>query len=159
MPDPREPNTLSNRLITMSERLARVEHRTESLETCLPRISALEAGVARLTANIEQVAADVHHIESTGRQTLDALQALKDQHGGLNQRISQLFWTGAGAMLMIGLLVSAINVGSTLAELPYTITPRGSLDPHRQPGAPQHPPPQLAPPRQPHDHDHDNDDE
>lgn len=130
----------------MAERLARVEHRTESLETCLPRISALEAGVARLTADIEQVASDVHHIETTGRRTLEALQRLQDLHTASDHRVSQLFWTGAGAMLTIGLLVSAINVAASLTDLPYTIT-RTDRDRDRAPSAPYQPPPPIALPR------------
>ena len=106
------------RFTAMAERLARVEHRTDTLERCLPRIGRLEAGVASLTTRIEVVAQDVHGIQGDSHRTVEALQRLQEQHQALNQRISQLFWTGAGAMLAIGLLVSAINVIATVQELP-----------------------------------------
>ena len=138
------------RLTTMAERLAVVEHRTDALESCLPRIGQLETGVATLDHRVERVAHDLRAIGADSHRTVEALQQLKQQHSDLNQRISQLFWTGAGAMLAIGLLVSAINVIATVQELPVTLVPNRHqaalpADPDRPPGQAQRPADWAAP--------------
>lgn len=119
---------LQARLTTMAERLARIEHRTDTLEQCLPRIGQLETGVATLDHRVERVAHDLQAIGTDSHRTVEALQRLQQQHHDLNHRISQLFWTGAGAMLAIGLLVSAINLIATVQELPVSFAPKRHQD-------------------------------
>ncbi len=63
------------------------------------------------------VAQDVHGIQGDSHRTVEALQRLQEQHQALNHRISQLFWTGAGAMLVIGLLVSAVSFFASLSTI------------------------------------------
>ena len=49
--------------------------------------------------------------------TVETLQALQQQHRGLSQKISQLFWTGAGAMLVVGFVVSAVSFFAALSNI------------------------------------------
>ena len=104
-------------LIEVRERLAIVEKSTKDLEETLPRIGKLEAGVAALSTRIEGVSQDIHEIQVDGHRTVETLQALQQQHRGLSQKISQLFWTGAGAMLVIGLVVSAVSFFAALSNI------------------------------------------
>ena len=104
-------------LIEVRERLAVVEKSTKTLEATLPRIGKLEAGVAALSTRIESVSHDIHEIQVDGHKTVEALQRLQDQHSGLSHKISQLFWTGAGAMLVIGLVVSAVSFFAALSNI------------------------------------------
>ena len=64
------------RLTTMAERLALVEHRTDALESCLPRIGQLETGVATLDHRVERVAHDLRAIGADSHRTVEALQQL-----------------------------------------------------------------------------------
>ena len=104
-------------LVEVRERLAVVESKTETLEHTLPRIGKLEAGVAALSTRIESVSQDIHEIQVDGHKTVEALQSLRDQHRGLSHKISQLFWTGAGAMLVVGLVVSAVSFFAALSNI------------------------------------------
>ena len=94
-----------------------VESKTEDLVATLPRIGKLEAGVAALSTRIEGVSKDIHEIQVDGHKTVEALENLQAQHGGLSAKISQLFWTGAGAMLVIGLVVSAVSFFAALSNI------------------------------------------
>ena len=104
-------------LIEVRERLAIVEKSTKTLEATLPRIGKLEAGVAALSTRIESVSKDIHEIQVDGHRTVEALECLQQQHHGLSHKISQLFWTGAGAMLVIGLVVSAVSFFAALSNI------------------------------------------
>ena len=99
------------------ERLAVVESKTDDLVATLPRIGKLEAGVAALSTRIECVSKDIHEIQVDGHKTVEALENLQEQHSGLSHKISQLFWTGAGAMLVVGLVVSAVSFFAALSNI------------------------------------------
>ena len=101
----------------MRERLAVVESKTDDLVATLPRIGKLEAGVAALSTRIEGVSKDIHEIQVDGHKTVEALDNLQKQHGGLSEKISQLFWTGAGAMLVVGFVVSAVSFFAALSNI------------------------------------------
>ena len=111
------PMDRTQTMIKVHERLAIVENRTETLEKTLPRIGKLEAGVAALSTRIEGVSKDIHEIQQDGHRTVEALECLQSQHRGLSHKISQLFWTGAGAMLVIGLVVSAVSFFAALSNI------------------------------------------
>ena len=115
-------------LVEVRERLAVVESKTETLEDTLPRIGKLEAGVAALSTRIEGVSQDIHEIQVDGHRTVETLQALQQQHRGLSQKISQLFWTGAGPMLVIGLVVSAVSFFAALSNIDGWIDRETRLD-------------------------------
>ena len=111
------PMDRTQTMIKVHERLAIVENRTETLEKTLPRIGKLEAGVAALSTRIEGVSKDIHEVQQDGHRTVEALECLQSQHRGLSHKISQLFWTGAGAMLVIGLVVSAVSFFAALSNI------------------------------------------
>ena len=101
----------------MGERLAVVESKTQNLEETLPRIGKLEAGVAALSTRIEGVSQDIHGIQRDGHRTVGALRRLQEQHSGLSHKIGELFWSGAGAMLVIGCVVSAVSFFASLSTI------------------------------------------
>jgi predicted nucleic acid-binding Zn-ribbon protein len=110
------PQHLSH-LVEVRERLAVVESKTETLESTLPRIGQLEAGVAALSTRIEGVSEDIHEIQQDGHRSVQALENLQSQHTELSHKIGKLFWTGAGAMTVIAALATAVSFVASLSNI------------------------------------------
>jgi hypothetical protein len=106
-----------NQLVEVRERLAVVESKTETLESTLPRIGQLEAGVASLSTRIEAVSQDIHEIQQDGHRTVTALRGLQDQHTDLSHKISRLFWTGAGAMAVVAAVATVVSFVAGLSNI------------------------------------------
>lgn len=104
-------------LVEVRERLAVVESKTSTLENTLPRIGALENGVTALSTRIEAVSQDIHAIQRDGHRTVEALKGLHDQHADLSHKISKLFWTGAGAMMIVGSIAGVISFVAGLSNI------------------------------------------
>jgi hypothetical protein len=104
--------TMEQRLTRMAERLAVVESKTQTIDHAMPRISQLETSVATLGVNITDMRGDIGELRENGTLMISGLAELTKQHGGISSRISQLFWTGAGVVL----LATAIGGGISLYE-------------------------------------------
>lgn len=101
----------------MAERLAVVESKTQTLDQAMPRIAKLETSVATLSVNIDSMRDDIHGLRADGTQLIAGLAELTKQHSGITARISQLFWTGAGFVLLCTLVASGISLYETWLDI------------------------------------------
>ena len=101
---------LDARVNRMGERLAVVESKTSSLEECVPRIRMLEKGSAAMNAKLEGICDALSEIKRDGHHSMLSIDTL-------NRRINRLFWTGAGVMMAVGIVASAIQVGGALVNI------------------------------------------
>jgi hypothetical protein len=103
-------DTDNSRLNRMAERLAVVESKLRQTEKALPRIGKLETGMASLKTSVESLGDDIKETKADCGKMITAMGGLSEQHIKINARISQLFWTGAGVMLLASALIGAVGL-------------------------------------------------
>ncbi len=101
---------LDTRVNRMGERLAVVENQTRSLEQSVPRIARLEALVSAVTAKLDGLVDSFAESREATQRIQDGMDQMQAQTSDLSHRIGRLFWTGAGAMLVIGSLATGITL-------------------------------------------------
>ena len=110
-------DSVEQRITRMAERLAVVESKTQGFDQALPRITKLETSVATLGVNIDDMRGDILELRENGTQMIEGLTELTKQHGGISARISQLFWTGAGVVLVCTFVGAGISAYETWLDI------------------------------------------
>lgn len=110
-------DSMEQRITRMAERLAVVESKTQTLDQAMPRIAKLETSVATLGVNIDDMRDDIRGLRTDGGQMIAGLAELTQQHSGITARISQLFWTGAGFVLLCTLIGGGISLYETWLDI------------------------------------------
>ena len=109
--------TDNNRLNRMAERLAVVESKLQQTEKALPRIGRLETGMASLRTSVDALGGTIKEIKADGEKLVNAMGGLSEQHTKINHRISQLFWTGAGVVLLASIIIGSVGLYKTWLDI------------------------------------------